>query len=132
VDQAAAVGVGEPVADFRGDFQLAGKRHRVGPGEAVLQVLASQQLHGEIGLPLVLAEIMDGDDVAVRQLTGRTGLAKEPFTELGVAFDGGADDFQGDFTFEQRVLGAIDDTHSSLPDFFEDLVAADRVGQCSL
>ena len=80
----------------------------------------------------MLAEIVDGDDVAVRQLTGGAGLAEEPFAELGVALDGRADDLEGDFAFEQRVLGAIDDTHPSLPDFFEDLVAADRVGQCSL
>ena len=76
------------------------------PGEPVLQILAAQELHGEVGLPLVLAEVVDGDDVPVRQLTGGARLAEEALAQLGVGLDGGRDDLQRDFALEQRVVGA--------------------------
>ena len=79
----------------------------------------------------MLAEVVDGDDVPVRQLAGGARLAEEPLAQLGVAFDGRTDDLEGDFAFEQRVVGAIDDTHPTLPDFFEYLVASD-CRQCVL
>ena len=79
----------------------------------------------------MLAEVVDGDDVPVRELAGGPRLAVETLAQLRVAFDGRTDDFEGDLAFEQRVVGAIYDAHPTLPDFFEYLVASD-CRQCVL
>ena len=97
----------------------------------MLEILTFEELHREIRLSLVLAQVVNCDDVAVRELTGRARLAEEALAEVGVAFNRGADDLERDLAFEQCVVGAIHDTHPSLPDFFDDLVAAD-CGQCAL
>ena len=91
----------------------------------MLQVLAAQVLHREVGLPLVLAEVVDGDDVPVRQLAGGASLAEEALAQLGVGLDRGADDLQRDLALEQRVVGLVDDAHPTLPDLLEDPIAPD-------
>ena len=55
-----------------------------------------QVLHGEIGLPLVLAEVVDRDDVLVRELTGGAGFAKESLAKFGVLVDRRGDDLDRD------------------------------------
>ena len=104
--EAAAVSVGQAIADLAGDLELAPQAHRLLAREAVLQILAGQELHREVRLSLVLAEVVDGDDVPVRELAGRARFAEEALAQLGVVLDGGADDLQGDLALEQRVVGA--------------------------
>ena len=92
----------------------------------MLQILAAQELHREERLSLVLAEIVDGDDVPVRELAGGARFAEEALAQLGVVLDGGRDDLQGDFALEQRVVGLIDNAHPTLTDFLDDPIAPDR------
>ena len=98
---------------------------RCGAAIRAEQILSLEVLHREIRLALVLAEVVDRDDVLVRELAGGARLAEESLAELGVLIDRRRDDLDGDDPLEQRVAGAIHDTHATLAEFFEKLVAAD-------
>ncbi len=75
----------------------------------------------------MLAEIVNGNDVPVRQLAGGSRLAEEPFAQLGVLIDRRGNHLDGDDPVEQRVAGAIHDPHATLAQFFDDLIPADAL-----
>ena len=75
----------------------------------------------------MLAEIVDGDDVLVRQLTGGARLAKEALAHFRVRFDGARNDLDGDDALDQRIEGPVDDTHAALPKLLLELIAANRL-----
>ena len=92
MDDAAAVGVLEALADLDREIDFPRQAHLLGPRSRRCRSSPSQVLHRQVGLPLVLAEIVDRDDVLVRQLTGGARLAKEALAHLRVRFDGARDD----------------------------------------
>ncbi len=95
-------------------------------GHPLLQVLTFEVFHGEERLPLVVPEIVDGDDVLVGELAGGAGFAKETLADFLTRFEVG-DELDGDHALEQRVEGAVDDTHAALTELFDELVASNRV-----
>ena len=127
VHDAAAVGVLEPFADIDREIQLPRQAHLLGAPQPPLQILPVQVLHREVGLPLVLAEIVDGDDVLVRQLTGGARLPKEALAHFRVRLDGAGNDLDGDDALDERIEGAVDDTHAALPKLLLELIAANRL-----
>ena len=77
MDDARAVRVREAVAHRERDLELARQRHPLGRAHPLLEIAPLEKLHGEIRQAFFLAEVVNGDDVAVRQLRGGTGLAEE-------------------------------------------------------
>jgi hypothetical protein len=67
VHDAALVRVREPAADLRDDVELLGERQRLARAQQRLEVGAGQHLHRDEEDPAVLAELVDRDDVRVRQ-----------------------------------------------------------------
>ena len=124
VDDAVDVRVVEPFADIDRDVQLAAHAQLLRAGHALLQILPLEELHREVGLTLVLAEVVDGDDVAVRQLTGGPGLAEESFTEVSALVNRRRDHLDRHRPLQQRVVGAVHDTHPALSQSLEELIAA--------
>ncbi len=55
----------EPVADVDRQIQLVRQAHPVVARHAPLEVLALEVFHGEVGHGVVLAQVVNGDDVAV-------------------------------------------------------------------
>ena len=126
------VRVFEAFADFRSHLQLAAQAHPLGVRHPRRQVLPREVLHGEVRLALVLSEVVDRDDVLVRQLAGSPGLAKEALARFRVGVNRHRDDLDGDDPLEQRVEGAVDDSHAALSELLEELVATDgRHGWCA-
>ena len=109
----------------RSDFPR--QAHFLGPSQPPLEILPFEVLHRQVRLPLVLAEIVDGDDVLVRQLTGGASLAKEPLAHLRVRFDRARDDLDRDDALDQRIEGPVDDTHAALTELLVELIAANRL-----
>ena len=97
--------------------------------EILLQRFPVQQLHHQVGLPFLLADVVDGADVGVVQGGDCPGLAqKAPMGEFGAgarsARGRGAggrvrdqkaigDDLKSDFPFEPWIERAIDLTHAA-------------------
>ena len=126
VDDAARMRVLEPEADVHRELDLAPEAHSFGTAHARLKVFALEELHREIRLTLVLAEVVNRDDVRVRELAGGARLADEPLARLGVPFNRRGDDLQRHHTLDERVEGAVDHPHTALAELLENLITADR------
>ena len=72
---------------------------------SVLEVVALEQLHGHVDLALLLAEVVDGDDVRMVEAGGGLRLALEALAQLVVGADGGRHRLDGDVAVEDGVVG---------------------------
>ncbi len=67
------------------------------------------------------ADVVDGQDVRMRQCRNRAGLAIEPLTGLRVGQRGGRDRLDGDLTLQPGIARAIHLAHSPLAKCLDDL-----------
>ncbi len=123
VHDAVAVGVAEAVADLADDVELplewaARSRFWI----SLLEVDALDELHGDVGLALVLAEVVDGDDVAVAQSAGGLGLAQEALAQVGRVGQARDHGLEGDLAVDERVDGLVDGAHAPAAQHPLDLV----------
>ena len=108
-------------------------------GEIELERLASQQLHYQVRLSVLFADVVDGADVGMVQGGRRPGLAQEALmgkVDPGVRSAGGrrtagarigaekavGDELESDFAFESGVQRAINVTHTAGANLFYDSV----------
>ena len=93
------------------------------------QAAAGDQLHAEVALAVVLADLVDRHDVGVVQRRDRLGLVLEP-PELGVAGqNAGPDHLQGDRAVQADLPRLVDDPHAATAQLAADLVVAE--GSCA-
>ena len=90
--------------------------------------LAGHEFHAEEVLPAVFSNVVNLDDVVVRELSGGVGFAREPGHEAGVLGDAGMHHFEGDFAIERDLPPEQDGPHAALAEHFEDFVAAEFLG----
>src|SRR2546429_3710951 len=132
VDDAALVRVAEAVGHLLGDIDRldGGDRALQHPG-AELDSL--EKLHRHVGEVVFLPEIVDGDDMGMRELARGLGFEEETLVEFLAPFRvvRKDDGLQRDDAVESRVLGLVDDPHRAAAQLAEDLVAAD-LGQLLL
>ena len=124
------VGVTERLADLLGDAQGSGQ------GRAVLRrlldqpldVAAAHELADQVRLAVLLAHVVDGDDVRVpAEAAHDSGLAVDALdADLVEAL--GLDQREGDIAVEQRVVGQIDLLLAAFAQEAFDLIAAIREG----
>ena len=128
VDDAPGVGSGQRTR------RLLAQRDDLGWGEAVvaeieLQRFPTQQLHDEVGLPFLFADIVDGANVGVIQGGGGPGLAQEAFVgkvdagmrsaygrRAGRGFrdqEAVGDELEGNFAFEPGIERTVDVAHAA-------------------
>ena len=102
------------------DLLRQGERRAV---DRLPQAAPIEQLHHEVRRRLVLAKIVDRDDVLVLEDTGGSGLREEPGAHVRVV-DGGQD-LDGDIPAHYRVPGPIHGPEATLSDLSPDEVSAD-------
>ena len=125
VHHSLRVGEGEPVADLLHDAELL-RDLREGPLlDELPEVGSLEQLHRHVDRSLLLAEVIDGDDVRVIEVGGGLGLLLEALTGFVVAADAFRDGLDGDEAPEHRVVGLVDLAHGPLADLAQDFVLAD-------
>ena len=71
----------------------------------MLQGLAFEIFHGQIGAAIFFADIVDGADIGVIQGGGGAGLAAEPIEHGKLASDLVGEKFERDEAAEAGVLG---------------------------
>ena len=91
----------------------------------VLEGLALDELHREVELPVLAADVVDLDQVLVRELPDEAGLDEEPLLELLVVEPALVEDLQGDEAVHRDLLGLEDDPEAALAELAVDLVALD-------
>ena len=95
------------------------------PIDSVLQALAVNVRHRDKSVPVGLINLVDRANVGM--VEGSCGLRFVHKTGLFVLGPQGLgrEEFQGDRAFELCVLGLVDHTHPTFPEFIEDLVMRD-------
>ena len=98
------------------------------PGEGaalhpLAQRLALQQLHDRVGQPLVVPEVVDGDDVRVGERRQRACLALEAGEGALVLGQARRQHLDRDLAMEARVAGAVHLAHAARAQRSDDLVA---------
>src|SRR5688572_32366293 len=125
MDDAAVVRVGEPAAHVQHDLEPPPDREGMRAPHQHVQRDAVDVLHRQPGLPLLFADVIDDDDVAVSELTGRPRLTEEPLAEFRVVDALAGDDLDGDGPLDLGVERLEDDAHAALSEPLDDAVASD-------
>jgi hypothetical protein len=109
------------------------RRHQARRGAGVVAILpqpagqaaAGDQLHAEVALPLVLAHLVDRDDVRVVERGDRLSLVLEP-PQLVLAGElGGADHLEGDGAVETDLPRLVHQAHAAAAELARQLVVAE-------
>ena len=114
VDDALAVRGGEAPRDLERPVDRLLLRH----GRAVelaAQRLALEQLGHGVGDAVVRAEVVDREDVRMRERGDGLGLALEARERVGVRGQLRGEDLDGDLAVELRVARAVDLAHPPAP-----------------
>ncbi|CAA9510900.1 MAG: hypothetical protein AVDCRST_MAG53-2602 [uncultured Solirubrobacteraceae bacterium] len=125
VHEPVLVGHVERPRHLVGDVQRPGQRERalaLGQGGQVVL----DQAHGEVVPAVVLAVVVDGEDVRMRDARRVLGLVEEPEAELGGAGEARVEQLDGHPEALLEVEGAVDGAHATAPD---ELVDPEPVAQ---
>ena len=87
------------------------------------QVRARDVFHDDEKLSLIQPEVMDGDNIWVRQVGGSFGFLAEAIQEGRVTRVVLAQDFNGHRTLQHGITGAINNGHAAFSQLFKDKIA---------
>ena len=106
----------EPAAHRQADVDDTAHRHHGAHVEGLAQAQALDELHRDVGHPLALTDVIDGDDIRVVEATGGLALAEEVIAEgrALVRRQVEAQDLERDASLDQRIFRAIDRAHRAL------------------
>ena len=122
-----AVSVGETLADLPENVDLPLHRQRPLLLDDPLQVEPLDELHGDVGLALLLSHVVHGHDVAVLQAAGGLGFAQEAGLQFGAFGLAGRHGLQGHLALEVGIESFVDGAHASPADHLPDLILADAL-----
>ena len=113
----------------RGLAQQAEQRlalRRMACAEQFFQRWSVDVLHEDVRHALFFRDVVNRDDVGMREDAGRLRLAEQPVAHaaaLGLVREvGQADGLDGDYTADGGVLGLIDNAHGASAEFLADLI----------
>ena len=125
VDDALGMGGDERIGHLGADPEHV--RHRELPALHQLPERAAlEQLHDQVGLAVLLADVVDGADVRMTQPRGRAGLALEPLAALRVVGEIPGQHLERDRAVEPRVARPVDLPHPACAQRSGDSVGAEQ------
>ncbi len=119
VDDALGVGGGEARADL--DQAIEASAERPGGSDELLHAVADEQLHADVAVSPVIADVVQAGDVRVHQPPRDLELLAEPGQALFVVRSG-TEDLQRDFLRQLEVAGPIHGGHAATPDLGLDAI----------
>ena len=125
MNQPAAVGGVERGGELLEQLDCPVRLDRPVLDQHLAQVGAGDVIHHEEQHPLVLAGVVDPDDVRVVQRRGDPHLALEPLAELLVLGQRGGEDLQRIDPVQRDIGDAVDQSHPATADEVVDPVTAD-------
>ena len=129
VDDAGGVGGVEGLADLGQQVDRLLGRQRPGR-DPLLQVAAVDQAHRDDQLVVLLARVVDRDDVGVIEAGGEARLAQEPLAEALVAAEVAGDHLQRHLAIEGEMGRPVDDAHPAARDQRVEPVPAESRADC--
>src|SRR5713226_5852388 len=97
------------------------------PGDAVLERLTFQKLHGNEVLAFVLVDFMNGADVGMVQGRGGASFALEAFQGLVISGQLFGKEFESDKAAELGVLGLVHHAHPTSTQLLQDAIMRDSL-----
>ena len=122
VDEAALVRDAQPARDLRDDVGRPSQRQRALLPDQRLQVGAGDVSHRDVEEAVLLARVVDRDDVRVVDRRRETRLAHEPLAKGVVLRELGAQHLERDLVPEAHVVGPEDDAHAAAPEHSLDAI----------
>ena len=123
VDDAVGMRVLQRLADLRGVVQrLCGTEYTV-LRHALLECFALNELHDDILRLAAVADIVNRDDIRLREHGDRVRLRLEAIFQFGVRRHLIAQDLDGDIAVQLVAHGLVNDRHAAAADDLQDLVA---------
>src|SRR5436190_1474554 len=118
----------EPVSDLRRNVGGFLHRHLLRVAQHVLQRAALQQLHRDVRHAVLLAHVIDLDDVRVVQPPGGFRFAQEPHAHLpgDVLGQVRVERLDRDLALDERIEGAIDRANRAAAEFSQHPVTAEH------
>ncbi|GBD17044.1 hypothetical protein HRbin26_01957 [bacterium HR26] len=124
MDEAMPVGVVERGSDLADDVGGVLDSERCLAQDQVLERLPAHVLHDDVVDPVVMAYVVDVDDVRMGEARGRLGLTLEASQEVRVAPVLPTQDLDRHGPVEGEVVAAVDHSHASLADQFLEAVSS--------
>src|ERR1700752_415325 len=118
MDDLIVVRVFEWVTNLDGDVDDARDFSRTRLGES----RSSDELHHEERKSIRFADVVNGNDVWMIECSGSACFAHETFTRIGILRSGG-ENFDGDFSLQFQIGGAIDSSHATASELTIESVA---------
>ena len=115
------MGRGQPLGDLPADAQHLGHFERAAAVEFLLERLAGDELHRQVGERL-FADLVDLHHVLVPNCGGRPGFAQEPLAGGGQRGDLRGHHLDRDHALQRLVEGAEDDAEAALAEHLEHFV----------
>ena len=125
MDNALRVRGIEGVGDLNADLQCVINLNAAA-ADALLQVLAFEQLHHQERLALILFNLVDGADIRMVQQRGGAGLALKTLQRALVAVELLGQKLGGDVAAQVDVLRLVDDAHAARAQLLENAIVGDR------
>ena len=116
----------ERIGDFDGQREQGLGVHGLAR-DAMLQRHAVQKLHGDEGLAVLLADVVNGADVGMIQGGCGLGFALETGEGLRVAGNFLGQKLEGDKTMKPGVFGFVDHAHAAAAQLLENAVVRNRL-----
>ena len=110
----------------QGSCEGSGLPGRLGRARQFLcQIAAVDKLHGEVGLAVLVAHVMDLNDVRMPQACDGFRFPHEAFSIGGTAVGAAEQHLQGDDAVEAQVSGLVNDAHAAATKYLLELIARD-------
>ena len=119
----------EALGDLTSDVQELARRQRPG-GEEVRQGPAFDELHDHVGRGVLLADVVDGDDVGIVEGRGRPRLAFESRQVRAVRGQLRREHLDRDAAVQPRVPRRVNLPHSACAEWRQDFVGAETPSCC--
>ena len=127
----------EDAAGMRVGHRLGRLGHQAGGGAGILLVplhqgheaAAGDELHAEVMLAVVAADLVDRDNAGVVEQRHGLGLIAEAAQLVVAGEQAGLDHLQGHGPVERDLAGLIDDTHAPAAQLAPDLIVAEVADQ---
>ena len=125
MNDAAVVRIVQPVADGNADTKLVGQAQGAPGGNDRLQAASFEIFHDQVGVAVLAAEIVDGDNILVLQAGRGPRFHVESLHQGWVRPDNHLDRHQ---PVQLRITGLVHHPHATPADQVDDLVLADFCG----
>ena len=125
MEHALAMGITQRLAHRAHDVHHLGNSQTAGL-QASFERFAFDKAHDQVRLPVMLAKVIDGDDMRMLQLGDDAGFALKASEKGRVSFEGLVHYFDSDIAVEGGVVSFLDRRHPAAAQLRDDAIRSNN------